>query len=46
MEKEGGTLILHKALYGLRSSGQQWHMKFSDDLRDMDFFSYKAELDI
>ena len=45
-EKQGATLIIHKALYGLRSSGQQCHTKLSDDLQYMGFFSYKAESDM
>ena len=43
---EGHTLIIFKALYGLRSSGLQWHERFADTLRDMDFFPSKAEDDI
>ena len=45
-EKAGSILIIYKALYGLRSSGMQWHDKFADDLRDMGFFPCKAEPDI
>ena len=45
-EKTGSTLIVYKALYGLRSSGARWHDKFSDDLRDMGFSACVAEPDI
>ena len=34
---EGHTLIIVKALYGLRSSGRQWAEKFADTMRDMGF---------
>ena len=33
----GHTLIIHKALYGLKSSGLRWHERFADVLRSMDF---------
>ena len=29
---EGHTLIIMKALYGLRSSGKAWHLRFTDTL--------------
>jgi hypothetical protein len=45
-EREGHILVIHKALYGLRSSGARWHDKFSDCLRDMGFQPCKAEPDI
>ena len=45
-ELEGHTLIIFKALYGLRSSGLRWHERFADTLRDMGFFPSKAEEDI
>ena len=45
-ELEGHTLIIHKALYGLRSSGARWHDRFADCLRDMGFTPSKAEPDI
>ena len=34
-ELEGHTLIIYKALYGLRSSGARWHEKLSDTLYEM-----------
>ena len=43
---EGCTLIIHKALYGLKSSGLRWHERFADVLRDMGFFLSKGETDI
>ena len=45
-ELAGHILVIHKALYGLRSSGARWHDKFSDCLRDMGFLPCKAEPDI
>ena len=45
-DREGHTLIITKALYGLRSSGLRWYERFSDVLRDMGFFPSKAERDI
>ena len=43
---EGHLLLIHKALYGLRTSGQRWHDRFSICLRDMGFSPSKAEPDI
>ena len=43
---EGHLLLIHKALYGLRSSGLRWHERFADTLRDMNFKPSKAENDI
>ena len=43
---EGHLLLIHKALYGLRSSGLRWHERFADTLRSMGFFPSKAEDDI
>ena len=43
---EGHTLVINKALYGLRSSGLRWHEKFSDTLRDMGFKISKADPDV
>ena len=44
--REGHTLIIVRAIYGLRSSGLRWSERFSDVLRDMGFFLSKAEKDI
>ena len=38
-QKEGATLVIFEALYGLRSIDKRFHDKFADDLRDMVFFS-------
>ena len=45
-ELEGHTLVIHKALYGLRSSGLRWHERFADTLRDMGFTPSKADPDV
>jgi hypothetical protein len=43
---EGHTLLINKAIYGLKSSGLRWSERFSDVLIDMGFFLSKAETDI
>jgi Reverse transcriptase (RNA-dependent DNA polymerase) len=43
---KGHTLLIDKALYGLRSSGLCWHQRFADVLRDLRFNPCKAEQDI
>jgi Reverse transcriptase (RNA-dependent DNA polymerase) len=40
---EGHTLLIFKALYGLRSSGLCWHQCFADVLQSMGFVQSKAE---
>ena len=45
-ELEGHTLVIDKALYGLKSSGLRWHEKFSDTLRDMGFQISKGDPDV
>jgi len=45
-ELEGHTLLINKALYGLRSSGLRWQEQLADTLRDMGFVPSKAEEDI
>jgi hypothetical protein len=42
----GHTLVISKALYGLRSSGLRWHEKFADCLRQEGFRPSKGEPDI
>ncbi len=42
-ELEGHTLVIFKALYGLRSSGLRWSEKFSLCLKDMGFFASLAD---
>jgi hypothetical protein len=45
-DRVGHTLIILKALYGLKSSGKRWHERLSDVLLDMGFERSKAEPDI
>ena len=45
-DKEGHLLLIHKAQYGLKSSGKRWHERLHDVLRSMGFFPSKAEEDI
>jgi Reverse transcriptase (RNA-dependent DNA polymerase) len=45
-ELEGHTLVIHKALYGLRSSGLCWHQRIADVLRSLGFKQRKSESDI
>eukprot|EP00980_Cylindrotheca_fusiformis_P001081 scaffold304_cov98-Cylindrotheca_fusiformis.AAC.1 len=42
-ELEGHTLVIHKALYGLRTSGVRWSEKFAMCLRDMGFLPSRAD---
>jgi Reverse transcriptase (RNA-dependent DNA polymerase) len=44
--KAGHTLVVVKALYGLRSSGSRWHEHFADILHDMEFTQCKMEPDV
>jgi len=44
--REGHTLVIVKALYGLRSSGLRWWERLSDVLIKMGFIPTKAEDDI
>ncbi|MGL5917965.1 MAG: reverse transcriptase domain-containing protein, partial [Cetobacterium sp.] len=43
---EGCTLVVVRALYGLKSSGLRWHELFADVMREMGFFPSKADYDI
>ena len=45
-EIEGHTLIILKALYGLRSSDLSWYERFADTLYNMNFRTTKVEDDI
>ena len=45
-ELQGHTLVVFKALYGLRTSGVRWHERLGDCLSDMGFIPSKAEPDI
>ena len=42
----GHVLRIHKALYGLRSSGKMWSQRLASCLREMGYFPCKAEPDI
>ena len=42
----GHTLIIHKALYGLRSSGARFHEKFADTLHALGFTPSYADPDV
>jgi hypothetical protein len=46
VDLKGHVLVIHKALYGLRTSGKRWHERLSDCLRDMGFTPCIAEPDI
>ena len=43
---EGHTLVIQRALYGLRSSGARWWERLSDVLIEMGFTPSRAESDI
>jgi len=43
---ENHTLMIYKALYGLRTSGLRWHERFADCMKDINFLQCKAEPDI
>ena len=43
---EGHTLVIVKALYGLRTSGARFHEKLADTLRDMGFSPSLADPDL
>jgi Reverse transcriptase (RNA-dependent DNA polymerase) len=45
-ELEGHTFVIHKALYGVRSSGLCWHQHFANVLRSLGFKQCKSEGDI
>jgi len=45
-ELEGHILVIHKALYGLHTSGLCWHEHFTDCLCEMGFTPSKAKPDI
>ena len=45
-DRKGHTLVIRKALYGLRTSGQCWHERLADVLRSENFVPSKAEPDI
>jgi Reverse transcriptase (RNA-dependent DNA polymerase) len=45
-DRQGHTLVIVKALYGLKSSGLRWRERFADVLKEMGFSSLQAEPDI
>jgi len=45
-DRQGHTLVIRKALYGLKSSGLRWDERLSDVLCNMGFIPSKAERDI
>ena len=45
-ERHGSTLLISRALYGMRSSGARWHDRFYDVLVSEGFILSKAETDI
>jgi hypothetical protein len=45
-QRKDHLLIISKALYGLKSSGQRWHDRLYDCLRDLGWTPCKAEPDI
>jgi hypothetical protein len=45
-DHQGDVLVIVKALYGLRTSGAQFHEKFADTLHNMEFFPCKADPDV
>ena len=46
MNNLGKTVIVVRAMYGLKSSGVAWHAKFSETLRSMDFKPSYAHPDV
>jgi Reverse transcriptase (RNA-dependent DNA polymerase) len=40
---EGHLLVIVRALYGLRTSGAQWHDRYANVMRIMDFYPCKAD---
>ena len=45
-ERRDHLLLIRKALYGLKTSGQRWHDRLHDCLTDLGFSPCKAEPDI
>lgn len=45
-ERKGHTMLIKKALYGLRTSGARWHEHFADTLHNLGFEPSKADSDI
>ena len=45
-DRQGHTLVIRKALYGLRTSGARWHDRFFDVMLEMGFTPCKLESDV
>ena len=45
-DRRGHTLVIIKAIYGLKSSGLRWHERLDAVLREMGFVPSRAEYDI
>ena len=45
-ELEGHTLVIQKALYGLKSSGLRWHQRFAEAIRSEGYKLLKGDNDI
>ena len=45
-EREGHILIIVRALYGLKSSGQRWHDRFHDCMIKLGWQPCKSENDV
>ena len=43
---QGHTLVIYKALYGLKSSGKRWHERLYDVLRELGFFPSRADSNV
>ena len=39
-------IIIVKALYGIKASGGMWHLRLSENLRNMGFRPYQADFDL
>ena len=42
-EREVQIIIIEKAVYGLKTSGNRWHAKFSETLRGLEFVPCKID---
>ena len=42
-DREGSILVIHKALYGLKSSGKRFWERLYDELNDLGFVPSKAD---
>jgi hypothetical protein len=45
-QRKGNILIIRRALYGLRSSGRQWHGRFAECMNDLKFKPCKVDPDV